>query len=86
MPYHFKIKLVGLFRCHYGQADVDAEAFVRTNGSSILYGIARETLRSITSVGPWGDMLLPTVSFYAPEALPEKAESVEKPKSRKAGK
>jgi preprotein translocase subunit SecB len=86
VPYHFNIKLVGLFRCNNKEGNVPAEVFVRTNGSSILYGIARETLRSLTSVGPWGDMLLPTVSFYASEALPEKAGVVEKAKPRKAGK
>ncbi|TLD72266.1 hypothetical protein FEM03_02610 [Phragmitibacter flavus] len=64
IPYQFKVKIVGLFRCSKKKADLTPEVFVRTNGSSILYGIARETLRSITSVGPWGDMLLPTISFY----------------------
>ena len=86
VPYHFKIKLVGLFRCTNKEGNVPLEVFVRTNGSSVLYGIARETLRSVTSVGPWGDMLLPTVSFYASEALPENAEAPKRPKSRKGGK
>ncbi len=86
VPYHFKVKLVGLFRCNSKEGNMNPEAFVRTNGSSILYGIARETLRSITSVGPWRELLLPTVSFYANEALPEKVEGPKKPKPRKAGK
>ena len=84
VPYHFQVKLVGLFRCSNKPSDVPQEAFVRTNGSSILYGIAREFLRSLTAVGPWSDMLLPTVSFY-PDA-PTAPEPPKKLKERKGPK
>ncbi|WP_395734678.1 hypothetical protein [Prosthecobacter sp.] len=86
IPYQFSFKLVGLFQCNAQPGNVSQEVFVRTNGSSILYGIARETLRSLTAVGPWGAVLLPTVSFYSEEAsLPEQVPS-KKLKSRKSDK
>ena len=82
-PYEFEIKLVGFFRCNNKPGDVPTEVFVQTNGSSILFGIARELLRSLTAAGPWGELILPTVSFYDPAALPEKAASA-KARKRKA--
>lgn len=36
VPYHFQVKLVGLFRCSNAPADIPAEVFVKTNGSSIF--------------------------------------------------
>ena len=38
--------------------------FVQVNGSSMLYGMAREHIRSLTAAGPWGAIILPTMSFY----------------------
>jgi preprotein translocase subunit SecB len=64
-PYTFKLSLVGFFACHDGFASPeDEERFVRVNGSSMLYGAAREIIRSATSCGPWGELFLPGVSFY----------------------
>lgn len=80
VPYHFSVKLVGLFRCSAAPANVAAEVFVKTNGSSVLYGIAREFLRSLTAVGPWGDLLLPTVSFCPDDVLTEPAPPKKKPR------
>lgn len=67
-PYTFKVSLVGVFLCKDGlPPSLEEERFVRTNGSSVLYGAAREILRSITTLGPWGEVLLPSVSFVEDE-------------------
>lgn len=72
-PYTFKLALVGLFLCHDGKvAKADEERFVRINGSSILYATARELVRSLTTLGPWGEVLLPTASFYEDVAVEKK--------------
>lgn len=79
-PYTFKLALVGLFLCHDGKlANEIEERFVRTNGSSILYATARELVRSLTTLGPWGQVLLPTASFY--ENVTEEKEEAAAPKS-----
>jgi len=83
VPYHFHFKLVGLFHCSAQPGNVSQEVFVRTNGSSILYGIARETLRALTATGPWGGSLLPTVSFYAEEPATLAQASAKRLKSAK---
>lgn len=63
-PYSFHISLVGFFMSPDGP-DLEKETtFVNVNGSSTLYGIAREHIRALTAAGPWGAIILPTVSFY----------------------
>jgi preprotein translocase subunit SecB len=69
-PYSFKLSLLGIFECRQTEKGPrDEDQFVRVNGSSILYGAAREVVRSLTSVGCWGDLILPTVSFYDPKPV-----------------
>jgi preprotein translocase subunit SecB len=64
-PYHFKIVLFAFFSCSPDvPPDFDEERYVRINGSSILYGAAREVVRAMTSRGPWGELIVPTLSFY----------------------
>jgi len=64
-PYKYELVLVGFFACKEDSPpDFDEERFVRINGSSILYGAARELVRSVTTLGPWGEVFMPTVSFY----------------------
>ncbi len=41
----------------------EPEKLILINGASILYSAAREYLLTITSRGPWGALMLPTVSF-----------------------
>lgn len=67
-PYKFDMILAGFFVCSSTlPAEVNEERFVRVNGSSTLYGAAREFVRIVTASGPWGPILLPTVSFYQQE-------------------
>jgi len=64
-PYKFDLTILGFFTMQNGQApESGEERFVRVNGSSMLYGIAREIVRSITATGPWSSVFLPTISFY----------------------
>jgi preprotein translocase subunit SecB len=64
-PYEFRIALVGMYACQDGALQTEKEIqFVRVNGSSMLYGIAREHIRALTAAGPWGAIIIPTLSFY----------------------
>lgn len=68
VPYSFKVSLLGFFAFHSNSTSnpETEEQFVRVNGSSMLYGAAREIVRSMTSRGPWEELFLPGVSFYDP--------------------
>lgn len=66
-PYHFAVEIVGLFQV---AADYPADKvswLVETNATSVLYGTAREMLRSVMTTGPYPPLLLPTGSFYEPK-------------------
>jgi len=79
VSYAFRIVLVGTFVYATHPANVPEEVFVKTNGSSILYGIAREIIRSLTASGPWGALLIPTISFYGePAQVPDVVEGAER--------
>lgn len=78
-PYEFKIVVVGSFEFLDKPAtEDDAKRFLSINGASMLYGIAREIIRMNTSNGPWGHIMLPTVSFYEPK----KEDSVDETKKQ----
>jgi preprotein translocase subunit SecB len=80
-PYRFKMTIVGMFAFKGDvMADDKENQFVKVNGSSMIYGVARELMRSTASIGPWGALIIPTVSFY--ENVPEqKEESASVPKA-----
>jgi len=66
-PYEFKLNIVGIFSCKKELPNgIDEERFVKVNGASILYGVAREIVRSTTANGPWSELIVPTVSFFEP--------------------
>jgi preprotein translocase subunit SecB len=74
-PYEFHLSMVGIFACQVGVLDSEREIkFVQVNGSSMLYGIARERIRALTAAGPWGAIIIPTMSFYDKES-PKKEEA-----------
>ena len=78
-PYEFRIAMVGIFGCNNSAAVDEKETrFVRVNGSSMLYGIAREQIRALTAASPWGAILLPTMSFYDNPEHPKKEEAAAK--------
>lgn len=75
-PYEFRISLVGMFACQDGALPTEKETqFVKVNGNSMLYGIAREHIRALTAAGPWGAIIIPTMSFYDKKEQPQKEET-----------
>jgi len=82
IPYEFHIAMVGMFAFHNGApADEKETQFVKVNGSSMLYGMAREHIRALTAAGPWGAVILPTMSFYDNKE-PSKKEEAPAPKAK----
>lgn len=72
-PYDFNLIIVGVFALKEGAIAANKESqFVTVNGSSMLYSAARELIRSTTAIGPWGELFLPTVSFYDKETSQRK--------------
>ena len=91
-PYEFRLELVGFFRVSEdlrNKGDADAERrFVKVNGASILYGIAREIIRANSARGPWEGIMLPTVSFFEKvakksEETSQKSASAKKKRARR---
>ncbi len=73
-PYSYRVVLVGQFGVQDGVQSEDEERFVRIQGASVLYGMAREIVRALTGRGPYRPVILPTVNFYEqkpPAAAPE---------------
>jgi preprotein translocase subunit SecB len=63
-PYEFRVALFGVFRCAMNlPTGLDAEKMVGINGTSVLYGIARDLIQSLTYNAMWGALILPTMSF-----------------------
>jgi len=74
VPYHFMIEMVGLFQVHPSFPENTVDKLVETNATGMLFGIAREILRSSMSAGPYPPLILPTVSFLPDQdAAPETA-------------
>ncbi|HVU34299.1 MAG TPA: protein-export chaperone SecB [Opitutaceae bacterium] len=69
-PYHVALQLAGVFATAPDFTPPDIETLVRVNGASVLYGVAREIVRQVTSAGPYPGMLIPTVNFR-PDSKPE---------------
>ncbi len=64
LPYDVAFQVVGQFSI-LEPTYPDKEKLLRINGTSILYSAAREMVLIVTSRGPWGPYLLPTVNFQA---------------------
>jgi preprotein translocase subunit SecB len=82
-PYTFCLNLVGVI-CWVGPElpEERVGALLRTNGPSMLYGVAREMARDLTARGPFPPLVLPSVSFIPdapPAAAPKAPEATEKP-------
>jgi len=70
-PYYFALQLVGVLWAAPMLPPDKVEALVRTNGPSLLFGVARELVRELSARGPFSPLMLPSLSF-----LPGNAESV----------
>jgi preprotein translocase subunit SecB len=67
-PYTFRIDLIGVFNASITATNTDPLSLLQVNGSSILFGAAREMVANFTSRGPFRGILLPSISF-APDNL-----------------
>ena len=77
-PYSFCLNLVGVV-CWVGPEvpEDKLETIVRTNGPSMLYGVAREVARDLTARGPFQPLMLPSVSFIPGTLLAPTPKAVE---------
>lgn len=65
-PYVFHIALAGFFEISkvYAEKNPDgAELLAIVNGPAVLYSAAREHITTLTSRGPYPEVILPTVTF-----------------------
>jgi preprotein translocase subunit SecB len=69
-PYSFLIEIAGIVQVEASVKDENIERFVRINGTSLLFSAAREIVRAVTSRGPHGSILVPTVTFWEPKPQP----------------
>lgn len=80
------IQLVGVFRINDQWPAEKMEMLVRVNGSSVLYGAARELVANLTARGPWPMVMLPTLSFVSPAKAPAPQSQVAPEASRETPK
>lgn len=62
-PYAIKLDMYGFFQVPEGMPEEIREKIVKTNGTSILYGAAREIIKEMTGRGEFRSILIPTASF-----------------------
>ena len=77
-----EIELIGYYRVHkhYKQ---DPEKLIRITGASMLYGVAREMISSITARSANGMLTLPSVSFFEESPKKKAAKKATKKKTAK---
>ncbi len=69
-PYYFALQIVGVLWTAPSLPPERVEPLVRTNGPSMLFGVARELVRDLSARGPYSPLLLPSLSF-----LPDNTDS-----------
>jgi len=70
-PYLGQIVAEGQYSVHEKYPH-DPERLIRITGSSMLYGVIREMIATVTARGPHGMLTLPSVSFFENEKDPVK--------------
>jgi preprotein translocase subunit SecB len=65
-PYTYFLEIAGFFEIHNEFPEQDIQKLMSITGASMLYGAAREIMRSITALGPFGQVLIPSIAFSAP--------------------
>lgn len=68
-PYIFSLGIVGIFEVMQDFEEAKINRIIRTNGPSILFGVAREIVREQTARGPAGALILPSPSFLPDEPI-----------------
>ncbi len=74
-PYQVTLVLVGFFEVAPNYNPDMVETLIKVTGGSMLYGAARQVIRSATGQGPYSPLLLPAVSFYPPKQTPPTVET-----------
>lgn len=64
LPYAYDLHMVGFIEVRPGFPADHLQHSVETNGPSMLFGAAREILRSATGRGPYGPVLIPSTTFF----------------------
>jgi preprotein translocase subunit SecB len=62
-PYYISLQLAGVLRVSPELEATDPELLIKVNSASLLFGVAREVVRQVTSVGPFPPLLIPSVTF-----------------------
>lgn len=73
LPYSWSVEILGTFNVLVEGSDEDLARLVTVNGNSMLYGILREVIRSLTAQGPYKAEMLPSVSFFNRDQSQNKA-------------
>jgi preprotein translocase subunit SecB len=63
IPYRGQLVLQGVVRMHGGSTLLERKQLAVVNGVSLMYGMARDMVCTLTSRGVHGQMLLPTLNF-----------------------
>jgi len=79
IPYSIRLITVGLFAVD--ERFPDREKLLKVTGASLLYSAAREFIITVTSRGPWPQVIIPTISF-----LPQKTKKTTRINSDKTKK
>ncbi len=78
-PYFGDVQVVGVFSIKNETSPTDKVTIIHIEGGELLYSAAREHILSITSRGPWGGVILPTIGHPTEkdiEALRESAKEL----------
>ncbi len=63
LPYRLLIHAIGYFKVDPEYDHDRIDHLVQINGASVLYSACRDFALTLTSRGPWGPLMLPTVNF-----------------------
>jgi preprotein translocase subunit SecB len=77
LPYTYELHMLGFVEAHPGFPKENLQRMVEINGPSMLFGSAREILRTATGRGPYGPVMIPSASFFkeVPHPKPKKAKT-----------
>lgn len=84
IPYSYEIQLVGSITAHPDFPKEKLRHAVEVNGPSMLFGAAREILRAATGRGPYGQLLIPSTTFFKPANPPAKKAAKKAPAKKKS--
>jgi preprotein translocase subunit SecB len=70
LPCSFLIEIIGLVRVDQSVKEENIERLIGINGISLVFSVAREIVRAVTSRGQFRPILLPTVTFWEPKPAP----------------